>query len=222
MNKIKVAFWLFIVVSIFDIIGILFKIPTLIFIFKPLILLSLLVLYSISVSLKNKWYVLALVFSFFGDVFLMFSGQSYFIIGLISFLIAHVLFIKIVISRIKNTTVLKVIYSIIPFLIIYSLLLFTLKDSLNGMLIPVIIYGFTISIFGTVSLIDYLGEKSNKTLLMLFGSIVFIISDSVLAIDKFYFETHTFKVMIMFTYVLAQYLIYRSMIIGAKKINVEL
>ena len=220
MNKIKIAFFVFLLVSIFDIIGILFKIPILIVIFKPFILLSLLVLYSLSISLKNRWYVLALVFSFFGDVFLMFTGELYFIVGLISFLIAHILFIKIVISRIQNTTVLKVIYSIIPFLLVFSTLLFILKGSLDEMLVPVVIYGFTISTFGTVSLLDYLNKGSNKTLLMLVGSIIFIVSDSVLAIDKFHFETHTFKVIIMCTYVLAQYLIYRSMILDSKKVNV--
>jgi len=89
MNKIKVLFFVFVGVSVLDIIGIIFRIPILIQVFKPLILLLLLVLYAVSVSKLNKLYVLALIFSFFGDVFLMFSGELYFIIGLISFLIAH-------------------------------------------------------------------------------------------------------------------------------------
>jgi len=222
MSKIKVAFFVFIVVSIVDFIGIFFKIPILIFIFKPFILLSLLVLYSLSVSIKNKWYLLALVFSFFGDVFLMFTGQLYFIAGLISFLIAHVLFIKIVTSKIQKYSWLKVFSSIIPFLIIFSLLIFNLKDSLHEMLLPVIIYGLTISIFGVVSLIDFLNTRSKKSLIMFSGAVVFMLSDSVLAIDKFYFEEDINKIVIMFTYVLAQYLIYRSMIFGEEKISVEL
>jgi len=216
MNKIKVALLVFILVAILDVIGIILKIQALIYVFKPLILLSLLVLYVVSVRSINKWYVLALIFSFFGDVFLIFTGEFYFIIGLISFLIAHLLFIKIVINSIKKTSLSKIVLSIIPFLIVFSLLLFVLKESLGEMLIPVIIYGLTISSFGAVSLINYVGSKSAKALLMLLGSIVFIISDSVLAINKFYLEAHIFKVIIMITYVLAQYFIYKSMVLSLK------
>lgn len=211
MNKIKVSFFVFALVSILDIIGILFRVPILIQIFKPFILLSLLVLYLVSVSTRNKLYIMALVFSFCGDILLMFEGELYFMIGLVSFLIAHILFIKIVIKRIQNTLLSKVIFSIIPFLIVFSLLIFNLKDSLHEMLWPVIIYGLTITTFGTASLIDYLNTKSTKSLLMLVGALIFMVSDSVLAIDKFNNSSHIYEVIVMITYVLAQYFIYRSM-----------
>lgn len=216
MNKIKVLFFVFVGVSVLDIIGIIFRIPILIQVFKPLILLSLLVLYAVSVLKLNKLYVLALIFSFFGDVFLMFSGELYFIIGLISFLIAHLLFIKIVINQTQKQSILKVIISTIPFLVLFLGFILFLKNSLNNLLIPVIIYGLTICTFGTVSFINYLSTKSRKSLLMLIGSIIFITSDSVLAINKFYNSSHLFEVIIMITYILAQYLIFRSMVYRTK------
>jgi len=219
MDKIEAALLVFIAVSILDIIGIIFNIPSLIFVFKPLILLSLLVLYSISVSLKNKDYIAALLFSFFGDVFLLFSGELYFIIGLISFLIAHLLFIKIVVKRIERFSFLRIVILIIPFMILFFALIFVLYNSLNELLIPVIIYGVTISTFGIVSLLDYLNTKSTKSLLMLIGAIIFIISDSILAINKFYTSTEFFLVMVMVSYVIAQYFIYRSMVLEANENN---
>lgn len=160
---------------------------------------------------------MALELCFFGDVFLMFSGELFFIAGLVSFLIAHVLFIKIVISRIKEVNFLKMISSAIAFLAVFGLLIFTLKDSLHEMLWPVIIYGLTIATFGTVSLIDFLNTKSKRSMLMLLGAIIFMISDSLLAINKFYNATHIFEVGIMATYVLAQYIIFRSMILETEK-----
>ncbi len=195
-----------------DIIGIIFFIPILIYIFKPLIISSLLLLYVFSSPKKLKWYVFALIFSFLGDVFLMFSGELFFIAGLVSFLIAHVLFIKIVISRIKEVNFLKVISSSILFLALFGLLIFTLKDSLHEMLVPVVVYGLTISTFGIVSLIDFLNTKSKRSLLMLVGAVIFMISDSILAINKFYSSAHVFEVLVMVTYVLAQYFIYKSMV----------
>jgi len=197
----KVAFFVFVLVSLFDIVGILFKVPDLIFIFKPFILLSLLFLYSSSVLVRNKWYVIALIFSFFGDVFLLYSGQSLFIMGLVSFLLAHFIFISIVLKRIQKTSFLKIISSVIPFLVVFILLIFGLKESLNEMLLPVIIYGLTISTFGIVSLVDFQNRKSQKSLFMLLGAMVFMISDSVLAINKFYNASHLFEIIIMSKYI---------------------
>lgn len=212
MNKTKVTFFVFVLASILDIVGIIFSIPILIYIFKPLIIFSLLFLYVFSLPKRLKWYVMALELSFFGDVLLLFTGNLFFIAGLVSFLLAHVLFIKIVISRIKTVNFFKLIISIIPFLVTFILLIFTLKNSLHKMLLPVIIYGVTISIFGTVSLIDFLNKKSKKAMLMLFGAILFMISDSLLAINKFYNPAHILEVIVMATYVIAQYLIFKSMI----------
>lgn len=200
-----------------DIAGIIFSRPLLVYIFKPLIIFSLLFLYVFSLPKRIKWYVIALEFSFFGDVLLLFSGELFFMGGLVSFLMAHFLFIKIVISRIKEVNFLKGLFSAIPFLAVFGLLIFIFKDSLNEMLWPVIIYGLTIATFGAVSFFDFLNTKSKKSFLMLFGAIVFMLSDSLLAINKFYNPAHIFEVFVMITYVLAQYLIYLSMILETEK-----
>ena len=92
MTKQTVAFIIFISVSIIHVFGIILKLPEISFFTKPFLLLSLLTLYVVSVEKRNKLYVMALIFSFFGDVFLMKNRQLFFIIGLISFLIAHFLF----------------------------------------------------------------------------------------------------------------------------------
>lgn len=214
MEKSKIALFVFLTVSFLDIVGILYKIPVLIHIFKPLILLSLITLYALSVSKINKMYVLALICSLLGDVFLMFEGELYFIIGLISFLLAHLLFINIVIKEIKKNTIKNIIIAAFPFVIVFSLLIFRLKNSLGEMLFPVIIYGIIIATFGTVSLINFREKKSMKSIFMLFGAIIFMISDSVLAINKFYEQAHIFEIIVMATYVLAQYFIYRAMILN--------
>ncbi len=213
----KIALFAFILISVLDITGIIFNIESLLYVFKPFIMLSLLFLYTRSVSDINKWYTTGLIFSFFGDVFLMYSGQFPFKIGLVSFLIAHILFIKIVMHRIKNVSFLNILISVIPFAAFLSLFIFTLKDSLNELLVPVIIYGFTISMFGVVSLINYLETKSNKSLWILIGALFFMISDSLLAINKFYLPKEIFGVLIMSTYIIAQYLIYRSLILETEK-----
>lgn len=212
----KIALFAFVLVSVLDLIGLIFNIESLLYVFKPFIMLALLFLYTKSVSDINKWYSTALIFSFFGDVFLMYSGQLPFKIGLISFLIAHILFIKIVMHRIKKVSFLNILTAIIPFGIFLYLLIVTLKDTLGELLVPVLIYGFTISVFGIVSLVNYLETKSTKSIWMLIGAIVFMISDALLAINKFYLPKEIFEVLIMGSYITAQYLIYRSMVLDSE------
>jgi len=213
----KIALFVFLIVSILDIIGIIFKIDSLTFIFKPFILLALLFLYSQSVEFRNKWYAMALIFCFFGDVFLLYSGENVFKFGLGFFLIAHLLFITIVAKRIEKISFLNGFISIISFSIVLFLLLFLLKDSLNDLFIPVLIYGVVICTFGVVSLLDFLNTKSKKSLLMFLGAIVFIVSDAILAINKFYNAALALQVAVMVTYISAQYLIYSSMVLDKKK-----
>jgi uncharacterized membrane protein YhhN len=213
----KIALFVFLIVSILDIIGIIFKIDSLTFIFKPFILLALLFLYSQSVEFRNKWYAMALIFCFFGDVFLLYSGENVFKFGLGFFLIAHLIFITIVAKRIEKISFLNGFISIISFSIVLFLLLFLLKDSLNDLFIPVLIYGVVICTFGVVSLLDFLNTKSEKSLLMFLGAIVFIVSDAILAINKFYNAALALQVAVMVTYISAQYLIYSSMVLDKKK-----
>ena len=163
MDKIKIASSVFVIVSVLDLIGIVLKQPDLVFVFKPLILMSLMFLYMISVSKKNRWYIWALVCSFSGDVFLLFNGQQFFIIGLIFFLIAHLIFTKIILGWLNKSSLKHKIIAAIPFLITFSVLLLVLVDFLGEMFLPVMVYGIIISIFGAISLLNYLNTKTKIT-----------------------------------------------------------
>jgi len=89
----------FFMVSILDLIGIFADNEWLKTTFKPLILLSLIALY-LFVSLKtNKWYLLALICSFGGDVFLVSEAQSGFGLGVRSFVVGHLVKIAVVVEQ---------------------------------------------------------------------------------------------------------------------------
>jgi len=141
----KVATGLFVTVSILDILGIVLDKYYLRLFFKPLILLSLLLMYSLISSQKNKWYVTALIFSFLGDTFLLFNGKQYFMFGLGAFLLAHLCFIKVVSQKLGTPKLNNILLSFIIFFAFLLGLLFVLKGHLEEMQIPVIVYGLVIS-----------------------------------------------------------------------------
>ncbi|KGL63071.1 lysoplasmalogenase [Polaribacter sp. Hel1_85] len=207
----KIFSGLFLVIVVSHIFGLLHN-ETLAFFTKPFITISLAVVYLSSVKKADFWYVSALFFSFWGDTFLLFKSE-YFLLGLVSFLIAHFLYIKIVAGYLKKIGIVKIITASLPFIISFGSIVFLIKDNLGEMLIPVIIYGIVISTFGTLALINYKEEKSTENLWMLLGAIIFIISDSVLAVNKFYEAREVYGISIMITYIVAQYLICKAMIV---------
>ncbi len=178
---------------------------------KPFLMVTLVLVYFVSVKKPNFWFVSALFFSFWGDVLLLFKEQ-FFIFGLASFLLAHILYIKISASFLKKISLQKVVVSSLPFVVFLFVLLYLIKDNLSEMLLPVIIYGITISSFGVVTLLNYLQEKNTENLWLFLGAIIFITSDSLIAINKFYEPKEIYNISIMVTYILAQYLICKAII----------
>ncbi|QOD60849.1 lysoplasmalogenase [Polaribacter haliotis] len=208
--KITTASILFLAVVIFHIYGLL-ESETLAFFTKPFLTITLVIIYLVSVKKPSFWYVSALFFSFWGDVFLLFK-EDFFLFGLASFLFAHILYIKISADFLKKIKPHKILLVSFPFVIIFIGLLWLLKDDLGDFLIPVIVYGITISSFGAITLLNYVEEKRTENLWLFLGALIFIISDSVLAINKFYEAREMFEVVIMVTYIIAQYLICKALI----------
>jgi len=157
----------------------------------------------------NKYFVLGLFFSFLGDILLLGVGAMYFVFGLLFFLIAHVFYIIMVLKIIQITKPKEFIIAGVPFLLLFLVLMNVLYAGLGIMKIPVIIYAVTISFFGIVSLILYLQAKTKISLLLLVGVLTFITSDTILALNLFYKKQSFYPLLIMMTYVLAQYLICR-------------
>ena len=160
-------------------------------------------------SQKRASVIIALVFSWIGDVLLMLesSNSIFFILGLVSFLIAHICYIDFF-QLVKRTENIKTSWLIVlPVIIYYIALIFVLFPYLGSLKFPVIIYGAVISIMLAFALHMALMKNRVKGTNMVFGAILFIISDSVLAINKFYKPFEAGGVIIMLTYAFAQMLI---------------
>lgn len=180
--------------------------------FKPLLMPILASWYLISVKKANFWFVSALFFSFWGDVLLLFE-EKFFVFGLASFLVAHLLYIKLTATYIKNKIpVKKIITAIIPFLLFFAIIVFLTFPNLNEMLVPVLVYGLVIACFGAITLINYQQSKSTENFNLFLGAVIFIISDAIIALNVFYSYSLFNNVAIIVLYSLSQFLICKSVL----------
>jgi uncharacterized membrane protein YhhN len=94
-------------------------------------------------------------------------------------------------------------------------MLSVLLPSLGDLKIPVTIYASVISIMLLFAFNGFLVWENPGNKYIFVGAIVFVISDSILAVNKFYSPIERSSFFIMLTYLVAQYLI----VVGILKLN---
>jgi uncharacterized membrane protein YhhN len=178
---------------------------------KPL-LMPMLLLYVFSqthIIIRNKL-IFILVFAWFGDMFLLVPGNSplYFQLGLASFLIMQIGYIRLFSSQSSEGNFnLRLWFSwpIIPILIyVVGFLAFLMPLIPVALYIPVGLYAVAL---GSMLHAAYLRKMDSSYYLILIGATFFVVSDSLLALAKFYFSFPGNSIMIMGTYIPAQLLL---------------
>jgi len=171
----------------------------------------------------------ALFFSWLGDIFLMFPRSEYsastkqllFILGLSSFLIAHISyiisFIKEIKPNIRASITVRKPYLLLPFFVyLYSMLNF-LFPYLGAMKIPVVVYAVCITTMLLAAFSRMHVVRRDSFYFVFVGAMFFLISDTVLSIQIFYIPLPYSRVIVMLTYIIAQLLIVYGTILQHKK-----
>jgi uncharacterized membrane protein YhhN len=222
----KVSLIIFVLVVVAELIAVTYSMPLVQTIAKPLIMITLMSYYLFSVSERNYFFMTALMFCWFGDVLLMFQGDEiYFIGGLVAFLTGHVLYVFSYrqmrdpegVERLLNTQ--KIRFSF-PIILAGTGLVVVLLPHLGDLKIPVMIYALVLTIMVLQALFRF-GFTSKRSFALIFiGAVFFMISDSLLAINKFLQPLPLASLLIMTTYMSAQFLIVEGAIDHSpKRIN---
>lgn len=197
----------------------------LVYLFKPL-LIPLLILWYIKESpQKSKILITALVFSFLGDVFLMFLplNQNFFLAGLASFLTTHLLYVYVFAKSItqKQKSILWRRPQFVLLFLAYglSLLLYLSKENLpefHEMKVPIIVYASVIMLMVLVAIARYEKVNQKSFSLVLIGAVFFMFSDTLIALNNFsHFFTdikYIAKLGIMILYGVGQYFIVKGIL----------
>ena len=201
---------------------------------KCLLMLVLGAFYIQSVAGKwnkvHKLLITAIFFSWVGDMALMFVSNTganqkvmgvtkapgYFLLGLGAFLVAHLLYIlafTFVEDKKARALLSQKIWIVTPLLVYFSGLLSILiptiyKSEINRpILIPVLFYSTAIGIMVILSINRYKRVNDTSFIMVFAGAVLFMLSDSILAINKFVFPFAASGILLMPLYIGGQYLI---------------
>ena len=191
------------------------------YLLKPLLIPMLITYTATRSNFSGKGTLIkALVMSTLGDVLLLFSDihQLFFISGLISFLIAHVIYIRLFLKKLNARFSIIWAFSSLVFLGIYLFFfLATMWGNLKTMKIPVSIYALVISAMLFVVIQLVVSKTLRKGEYVLFGALLFVTSDSLLAWNMFYQEINHGSFWVMSTYLFAQLFIVYGWVNSKKK-----
>ena len=185
---------------------------------KPFLLLFLILFYVFAAPRVDPFLLCALITSWLGDVLLIPRGDKWFVVGGISFMLAHFLFI---ISYLENIDISRANWLIvIPMGIIYFgisiWIIHLLKPSTpKKMLMPMNFYLFCNSAMNLCSLLQLMTFRNTGSLMALLGAMLFFASDCCLFLVRYHSRPgivfrNRFTVMI--TYLLGEFLITMGML----------
>ena len=190
------------------------QLVTVAFISKVLIIPPLMVIFILNLrrdsNRLHKYMFAGLFFSWIGDVLLEVpgGGEVMFMAGLGGFLLSLLMYAFVFFRTPgKNEVFHGRFYLLIPVLLYGIAMGLYLNKYLGEMRLPVIVYetAMIAMLAGAVSRIGKVNRISY--IMVLAGAILFIISDSVLAINKFVQPVSLSTLIIMVTYIAAQWLI---------------
>lgn len=188
---------------------------------KPFILIWIAVYFL--VFRKKKSFTLPVLVAFFfswvGDNFLMFSGKDemFFYAGVGGFFFAQLAYIYVYTRYSEDERkgyVQKHPLIILPFVLYISGIYFILLPGLEGIMKPVILlYALSLMVMSIMALNRRERVNPRSFRFVFVGSLLFLLSDSMIAINKFTAEIPMAGFLIMISYILAQYLIMRGLIL---------
>lgn len=196
------GFGVFVVVAVVHLVALFVQADQLAFPTKALLMPALLLAFLVALpSLRNEitlWGGLALLLAWAGDVFLGAPGELGFLVGLGSFLLAHVAYLVLYLRPLRTR---RIPWYALVFALWWVALVVLLVPFVGDLAIPVAIYGLVLCSAAAVAM--------GTTRLVALGAVTFLVSDTILAFKMFHpdFVLWQADFVIMFFYIGGQALI---------------
>ena len=206
MQKHRIAWGAFVAFGILHLTALYWDLELLRRLSKLVLIPLLLLVYISSSNAKPKTTVVfALIFSFLGDALLLGTGSAFFLSGIAAFLVTQLLYSY---TLVKSSAIhpLGVLLGTIVFGTYAGVFLYFLFPTLGDFTAAVSIYALAIYSFGILAFQKFYGHP-RRAVGLLMGAALFILSDSMIAINQFYVNYNYFTIEIMATYLVAQGLI---------------
>lgn len=184
---------------------------------KPYIILSLLLFYCFSAEPIKITVVLALIFSWIGDILLIPDGIKWFTAGGISFMISHFFFVLSYMQDVNFSKINPIVVAVLGifFFTVVFFIFRRLKPLLpKALFYPMYLYLLINGAMNCFAIFRYLSNKDLAGIITVIGAALFFVSDCSLFFVRFdknsRLKTHF---LVMLTYSIGEFLIVLGLIL---------
>jgi len=187
-NLKKIISVLFFTVVTVEVTAELFSYEPILFIFKPLISIVLMLLYWNTSNQKNPLFFFAISFSLITNVFFIYDTETMLFLGLIAFFIHRLLMIHYIVKLIKLKDYIPLFLAMIPFMFFFFYLLSITSELTARSYGILIVQNILVSIIAGITLSDYVmnnGKKNDTAWLLIFG-LLSVTQYFIVFVEKYY------------------------------------
>jgi len=219
MNKVKVLTVVLFIIAFVEVIAEYFRIIPLIYVFKPLISIVLMLLYWLSSTKKETLFFLTITTSLITNVLFIPNDLKFIFVGLIIFVFHRLINIYYILKVMKTKDFIPVVLASVPFLIVFFYIFFDTDLLTKEVYYIMIIHNSLISLLGGIALSHYIMNDSSRSSWLLICVLSFVTLHFIIFIEKFYIELQIFRPIAMSLNAFAYYAFYRFILIIERSIS---
>ncbi|HEY0047111.1 MAG TPA: lysoplasmalogenase family protein [Flavobacterium sp.] len=152
---------------------------------KPLMPVTLMIMYFIASNSRQLLYFIAMFFSFVTNIFFIPDDQNMLFYGLIAFLIHRILVLILIFKVIKLKDYIPLAIAMLPFLLIFTYLLFS-SDVPEKTYYVLILQNLLIATLGGLALSNYIMQDDRKSMWLLISGLLFVALQFIVFIEKYF------------------------------------
>ncbi len=209
--KAHIANWLFLGITIILVLAEYNQWQLAIYVFKPMLIPVLLWQYLKTAQKICYWYVIALGFAFLSNLFLLSNSSECVMFAILTFLFYRIATIVTVLKVGAPVLWLPFVLATLPFIFIFSYLIYIIIPFDNPNFLPSIINDLIISIFSGLGLSQYVMNDNKQNSWLIISTLLFTFLVVVFMIQHFYLSNVVFQPVSALVFSLAHYAFYMFM-----------
>ena len=189
-----------------------FKIKSLLYCSKPLLIPCLVVIYMLHSNNRNFWYLISLFFALVSNILFISTEQNFLLHGIISFMIYRILSIVTIIKLTDKILIFPLVLATLPFVFIFSGLINLTISTSSTSFYPVVANGFFISIFSGIALSNFVMDDNKQNSWLIISALLFMVLVFLFMFQKYYITNIVFQPLSALIFSSAHYAFYKFVV----------
>lgn len=214
----EIVTYSFFILSTIEIVGEFMYSDFIISLTKPLLLPLLLFLYWYNSNKVSKVYIVALVLNWCANVLFLSVISNLIFTATILFMLSRFFILVTIYEKLRNLSLVPIIIGSIPFLFLFTCLIYLIYDEILGTSAPIVFLQCLImSIIGGFALGNYVMKNDEASKYLLVGSLFFALNIFALGVRYYYLNLDFLKPVAMIFFLFGHFIFLRFVVISERE-----